>query len=93
MDIHTIRKTETWETACKVNPEVLRQLNELNEKHNQQMTEFQKAIAPAIEFLHKYGDMQSKIIIDWDYAEMLSGELGTPYEVEVMGRRKSVSSK
>ncbi|MCD8397567.1 MAG: hypothetical protein LUD12_10390 [Lachnospiraceae bacterium] len=42
--------------------------------------EFEKAVRPAIEWLQKNGDPHYKIIIQQDYAELVSGELGFPVD-------------
>ena len=41
--------------------------------------EFSRVCEPVINFIRKYGNPHSKIVITNHNAEMLSGEMGIPY--------------
>ena len=43
--------------------------------------ELQKAAQPLVDYLYKYGSPHSKIIVEMDNAEMVSGDCACKFEV------------
>lgn len=45
------------------------------------LEEFEKALRPAVEWLHKNGCPHDRIIVEYDGVELVSGEMAFPVEV------------
>lgn len=50
-------------------------------KAEEMRTELENAAKPIIDFIYKYGSPYTKIIVEMDGAEMLSGECSCKFEV------------
>lgn len=44
--------------------------------------EFKESAQPLVNFLNKYYDPHTRAIVDTSHAELLSGEMGVPFEVK-----------
>lgn len=47
----------------------------------QKMRELQEAAQPLVDYLYKYGSPHSKIIVEMDNAEMVSGDCACKFEM------------
>lgn len=52
-----------------------------NPDYQKMREELQKAAQPLVDYLYKYGSPHSKIIVEMDNAEMVSGDFVCKFEV------------
>lgn len=85
--INGCEMTEDWKEKIEFYKTAIEALEEANEAKRAEefrcdrQKDFEKAVKPVLEFLHKYGNPHCTIIITEAGAEFLIGEVGTSFEL------------